>query len=69
LEQGQHFFWRRISFCEMRPPIPSKKNRPREGVTKGGDYWGGKFRHARAEAKRFRPPKLGEQSKTIFNSF
>ncbi|MDD5031656.1 MAG: hypothetical protein PHR36_01265 [Patescibacteria group bacterium] len=36
-----------------RPPIPLKKGSPSESVAEGGG-WGEKFRHARAEAKRFR---------------
>ncbi|TSC93745.1 MAG: hypothetical protein CEN87_772, partial [Parcubacteria group bacterium Licking1014_1] len=37
-----------------RPPIPpKKKGSPSEGVAEGGG-WGEEFRHARAEAKRFR---------------
>ena len=35
-----------------------KKGSPSEGVAEGGG-WGEEFRHARAEAKRFRPPDGG----------
>ena len=39
-----------------------KKGSPSEGVAEGGG-WGEEFRHARAEAKRFRRPAVGGTSK------
>ena len=63
LGQGQHLLWRRISLCEIRPPIPPKKRAVRARAWRKEGVGGEEFRHARAVAKRFRRPAIGGTSK------
>jgi len=49
--QGQHLFWRRISLCEIRPPIPPKKRAVRARAwRKEGGVGGIPPRPSRSEA-------------------